>query len=163
MTEQQTFWYIFFFLGECPHLQFILTSTSLWVDPPPAWWTYAPRWSALYLFCKLVGVSRSMGIALLPCSTSRWNCLRCACTSLKLPLCVHVCENVTLFQLVKNTVKVRVTLCKCGNQGTMTVKEVSSLSEGGVWAWDDTKLRMAQHKGHHNDTCQYTSYAPGQA
>lgn len=56
------------------HNHFILTSTS------PAWWIQAP-------FLTLVGVSRSMGI----CSTSRWNCLKRACTSLKLPLCWSVC------------------------------------------------------------------------
>ena len=175
MTEQQIFYYIF--LGECSQLQQFsrrvsapnLTSTSLWVDPPPAWWTYAPRWEVLYLFRRLVVVSRSMGIAPLPCSTSRWNWWRCACTSLKLPLCacvcmcVHVWACVTLLQLVNNTVKVYTChmLRKHENQGTMKWKKsqiLSSLSESGVWAWDDTKL-----KAHHNGTCQYTLYAPGQA
>ena len=65
----------------------ILTSTSLWVEPPPARWTYAPWWSALYLFLRLAGVSRSMGIAPRPSWSSRWNSRRCACTSLNEPLC----------------------------------------------------------------------------
>lgn len=125
LCENIAFW------AECLQLsqsQFILTSTSLRVEPPPAWWTYAPRWSALYLFRRLVGVSRLMGIAPPPCSTSRWNCRRWACTSLKLPLCWSVCVHVgvCVCMCVWKCISTCHILCKHENQGSMTVKEVSN-------------------------------------
>ena len=65
----------------------ILASTSLWVEPPPARWTYAPWWSTLYFFLRLAGVSRSVGIAPRPSWSSKWKSHWCACTSLNEPLC----------------------------------------------------------------------------
>ena len=50
----------------------ILASTSLWVEPPPARWTYAPWWSTLYFFLRLTGVSRSIGMAPRPSWSSKW-------------------------------------------------------------------------------------------
>ena len=78
-------------------------------DPPPAWWTKAPWWADLYCFRRLVGVSKSMGIAPLPSCTSRWNSCSLAWTSLKLPLCWSVCVHVSACE------------CMCGENISHTI------------------------------------------
>ena len=46
-----------------------------------------------------VYVSKLMGMAPLPCCTSRWKLWRCACTSLKLPFSWSVCGCVRIYHI----------------------------------------------------------------